>query len=122
MYRKLFIFTFALLLSINTFSIAQMRMSHETRVKQYSERLKLNDEQTKAVDSILSVSEKKFSQITTEDKTQRHEEMKKIMDESNIRIAAILTPDQNTEFQKMLDERKNRMNGQGKGVHEKPTN
>jgi len=97
-------------------------MSHETRVKQYSERLKLNDEQTKAVDSILSVSEKKFSQITTEDKTQRHEEMKKIMDESNIRIAAILTPDQNTEFQKMLDERKNRMNGQGKGVHEKPTN
>jgi Spy/CpxP family protein refolding chaperone len=117
MYRKIFIFAFALLLSINTFSIAQMRMSHEERVKQYSERLKLNDNQTKVVDSIFTLSEKKMSQITTDDKTQRREVMRKIMDESNKQIESILTPEQDTLFQKMLAERRNRMNGQGQGAH-----
>ena len=122
MYRKIFVFAFALLLCINTFSMAQMRMSHEERVKQYSERLKLNDNQTKVVDSIFTVSEKKMSLITTEDRTQRREEMKKIMDEVNKQIELILTPEQDTIFQKMLEERKNRMNSQGQGTHEKPTN
>jgi Spy/CpxP family protein refolding chaperone len=122
MYRKLFVFAFALVLSINTFSIAQMRMSHEARVKQYSEKLKLNDNQKKLVDSIFTVSEKKMSLITTEDRTQRREEMKKIMDEVNKQIELILTPDQETIFQKMLEERRNRLNSQGQGNHEKPTN
>jgi len=117
MYRKLIVLSFALLLSINTFSLAQMRMSHEERVKQYSERLKLNDNQTKVVDSIFALSEKKMSQITTEDRTQRREEMRKVMDESNKQIELILTSDQNSEFQKMLEERRNRMNGQGQGAH-----
>ena len=122
MFKKLFIISLTLLLTINTFAIAQMRMSHEDRVKQYSERLKLNDKQLKAVDSILTVSENKFKEIVTEDRSQRREEMRKIMDESNKQIELILTPDQNSEFQKMLSERRSRMNGQGQGVQEKPTN
>jgi Spy/CpxP family protein refolding chaperone len=84
--------------------------------------LKLNDNQTKIVDSIFTVSEKKMSLITTEDRTQRREEMKKIMDEVNKQIELILTPEQDTIFQKMIAERKTRMNGQGQGAHEKPTN
>jgi vacuolar-type H+-ATPase subunit H len=92
-------------------------MSHEERVKQYSERLKLNDNQTKVVDSILTLSEKKISQITTEDRTQRREERSKVMDESNKQIESMLTPEQDTLFQKMLEERRNRMNGQGQGAH-----
>jgi len=117
MYRKIFILVIAFLLSINTFSIAQMRMSHVDRVKQYSERLKLNEKQTKAVDAILTASEKKFQQIDTDDQSQRFEEMRKIMDASNKKIESILTKAQKVEFQKMLEERKNRMNGQGQGAH-----
>ena len=113
MYRRIFILVIAFLLSINTFSIAQMRMSHEERVKQYSERLKLNDNQTKKVDLIITNAEKKIGQITTEDRTQRREEMRKVFDESNKQIEKILKPVQKPEFQKMLEERKNRMKGQG---------
>ena len=81
MNSKWIILVFALLVSINCLSIAQMRMSHEDRVKQYTERLKLNVKQTKAVDAIISASEKKFQQINTDDQPPRFEEMKKIMDE-----------------------------------------
>jgi diphthamide synthase subunit DPH2 len=121
MYKRIFILVTAFLLSINTFSNAQMRMSHDERVKNYSERLKLNDQQTKNVDSILTVSEKKIGLITTDDRTQRREEMKKIMDESNKQLEMILTPAQDSVFQKMLDERKNRMKGQGQSPREKPS-
>lgn len=122
MFRKLFILSFVLLLCTSTFSIAQMRMSHDERLKQYTEKLKLNDQQTKVVDSILTVSEKKMKQITTEDRTQRREEMKKIMDDVNKQIELILTPEQETLYQKMLEERRSRMNGMGQGNKEKPTN
>jgi hypothetical protein len=47
MKRKLVFYALAFLMSVNTFVIAQMRMSHEDRVKQYTERLKLTDKQTK---------------------------------------------------------------------------
>ena len=77
MKRKLIFYALALFMSVNTFVIAQMRMSHEDRVKQYTERLKLTDKQTKKVDSILTEQEKKISQITTEDMPQRFEEMRK---------------------------------------------
>ena len=117
MFKKLFFISITLLLIVNTFAIAQMRMSHEDRVKQYSERLKLNEKQTKAVNVILTASEKKFQQINTDDQSQRFEEMRKIMDESNKKIESILTKTQKVEFQKMQEERRSRMNGQGPGAH-----
>jgi len=91
---------------------AQMRMSHEDRVKQYTERLKLTDDQIKKVDTILTRSEKKMQAITTEDRTERRAQMMKMMDESNAQIEKILTTDQKTELKKMIEERKNRMQGQ----------
>jgi|ERR1035437_8692867 GTP-binding protein EngB required for normal cell division len=117
MNRKWISFIFALLVSINCLSFAQMRMSHEDRVKQYSERLKLNEKQTKAVDAILTASDKKFQQINTDDQSKRFEEMRKIMDESNKKIEKLLTKAQKVEFQKMQEERRSRMNGQGPGAH-----
>lgn len=122
MFKKTLIFAFALLLSINTFSIAQMRMSHEDRVKQYTERLKLTDKQTKKVDTIMTEQEKKMSAITTDDMQERFGQMRKLMDESSKQIEKILTKDQKPEFQKMMEERKNRMNNRGQGAPEKPKN
>ena len=122
MFKKLFFISITLLLIVNTFAIAQMRMSHEDRVKQYSERLKLNDKQTKIVDSLITISDNKMKEITTDDMSQRREEMMKIRDESNKQIELILTTDQKPEFQKMLEERRNRMNGQGQGPPPPPTN
>ena len=122
MFKKFFIISITLFLTVNTFAIAQMRMSHEDRVKQYSERLKLNDKQTKVVDSLLTISENKFQDINTDDMTQRRQEMRKIMDETNKQVELILTADQKPEFQKMLEERRNRMNGMGQGTPPPPTN
>jgi len=122
MNKKLFVFTFALLVSINTFFLSQTRPPQGNRVKLYSERLKLNDQQTKVVDSIITASEKEFLLSSTEDRTQRREEMRKIMDKVNKQIESILTPEQDSLFQKMIVERRNRMNSQGQGAHEKPTN
>ena len=50
--------------------------------------------------------------ITTEDRTERRAQMMKMMDESNAQIEKILTTDQKTELKKMIEERKNRMQGQ----------
>jgi Spy/CpxP family protein refolding chaperone len=122
MFKKLFFISITLLLIVNTFAIAQMRMSHEDRLKQYSERLKLNDKQTKVVDSLLTISENKFQDINTDDMSQRRVEMRKIMDETNKQIELILTADQKPEFQKMQEERRARMNGQGQGAPPPPTN
>ena len=122
MFKKLFFISITLLLIVNTFAIAQMRMSHEDRVKQYSERLKLNDKLTKIVDSLITISDNKMKEITTDDMSQRREEMMKIRDESNKQIELILTADQKPEFQKMLEERRARMNGMGQGAPPPPTN
>jgi Spy/CpxP family protein refolding chaperone len=70
----------------------------------------------------MTISDNKMKDITTDDMSQRRDEMMKIRDESNKQIELILTADQKTEFQKMLEERRNRMNGQGQGTPPPPTN
>ena len=98
-----------ILLAVFTISAnAQMRMSHQDRVKQYQERLKLTDEQTAKVDSILTVSESAMKNINTDDRELRRTEMMKIRDDVNAQIEKILTDDQKTEFNKMKEERMNR--------------
>ena len=99
----------AMLLILTISAQAQMRMTHEERVKQYQERLKLTDKQTKSVDTILTKMEEKMKSINTDDRSQRREAFMKIMDETNSQIEKILTPGQKDEFKKMLEERRNRM-------------
>lgn len=102
---------FSVIIFFAVFSIsinAQMRMSHQDRVKQYQERLKLTDEQTVRVDSILTLSENAMKNITTDDRQQRRTEMMKIRDDLNAQIEKILTDDQKTEFNKMKEERMTR--------------
>lgn len=109
--RKLtFLFTtIALMFSITL--QAQMRMTHDERVKQYQERLKLNEKQTKTVDKILTNSEEKMKGITTEDRMERRDQMMKIMDDTNKEIEKVLTPTQKDELKKMIEERRARFGG-----------
>jgi septal ring factor EnvC (AmiA/AmiB activator) len=108
MKRSISILTAVLLMFTITIQ-AQMRMSHEERVKQYQERLKLTDKQTKSIDTILTKMEDKMKSMNTEDRSQRREAFMKIMDETNKQIEKVLTPTQKDEFNKMLEERRNRM-------------
>jgi Spy/CpxP family protein refolding chaperone len=52
--------------------------------------------------------------------SQRFEEMRKLFDESSKQIEKILTKAQKPEFQKMMEERKERMKSMGQGMPEKP--
>lgn len=109
--RKLTLICTVLVLVFSISVQAQMRMSHADRVKQYQERLKLNEKQTNAVDKILTNSEEKMKNINTDDRTQRREEMMKIMDDTNKQIEKILTAAQKDELKKMIEERKSRFGG-----------
>ncbi|OIO19518.1 MAG: hypothetical protein AUJ54_06485 [Ignavibacteria bacterium CG1_02_37_35] len=112
MYKAIFFFTLILFVSSSVIS-PQGRMTHEERIKQYKERLKLIDDQTKKLDGILLKSEKKREEMRNSgDMGNMREEMMKSMDETNSQIAKILKPAQKNEFNKMVEERKNRMQGQ----------
>ncbi len=96
--------------------MAQGRMTHEERVKQYQERLKLNPEQTKKVDAILVKMEKKIEKMRESgDRENFREEMMKINQESTDEIQKILKPAQREELKKMIEERKSRMQNWGGG-------
>ncbi len=87
---------------------AQGRFSVKDRVDQMKQRLSLTDEQAAKVDSILSASMDKMKNLDVTG-PERRDAMRKIMTESNTAIESILTDTQKAEFQKMLDERRSRM-------------
>lgn len=109
--RKLTLMFTAIVLVFSISAQAQMRMSHADRVKQYQEKLKLNEKQTKSVDEILTKSEAKMKNINTDDRMRRREEMMKIMDDTNKQIEKVLTPAQKDELKKMIEERRSRFGG-----------
>ena len=112
MYKAILFFTVILFVTSSMVS-AQGRMTHEERVQQYKERLKLSDDQTKKLDVILKKSEAKREEMRNSgDREKMREEMMKSMDETNNQITKILKPAQKEEFKKMIEERKNRMQGQ----------
>lgn len=112
MYKAILFFTVILFISSSIVS-AQGRMTHEERVQQYKERLKLTDDQTKKLDAILIKSEEKRDEMRNKGEMENmRDEMMKIMDETNTQITKILKPVQKEEFKKMVEERKSRMQEQ----------
>ncbi|PKL81443.1 MAG: hypothetical protein CVV24_15215 [Ignavibacteriae bacterium HGW-Ignavibacteriae-3] len=108
---------FALFFLVSSAGIfAQGRMTREERVKQYQERLKLNADQTKKVDAIFVKMEQKTQKMRDSGNRENfREEMTKINKETNDQIMKILKPAQKEELKKMIEERMNRMPGQGQG-------
>jgi len=112
----LFLTVILFIASAVTNAQGQGRMTHEDRVKQYKERLKLTEAQTKKVDAILLKSEEKTKKMRESgDFENMREEMMKMRDETNNEIQKILKPAQKEEFKKMMEERKNFGQRQGQG-------
>jgi protein CpxP len=117
--RKILL-TCCLLLGLATVSFAQGpgRMSPEDRAKQMQTQLALNDDQTAKITVILKVQATKMDSIRTAangDRDAMRAGMGPIRTSTSTQIKAILTPDQATAYQKMLDDQRARMQQGGGG-------
>jgi protein CpxP len=95
-----------------------MRMSTADRAKQLQTQLKLTDDQTAKVTAIYTAQRTKMDSIRTAsngDRDAMRSAMMPLMKSSNDQIKAILTPDQATAFDKMQQERMQRMQNGGGG-------
>jgi periplasmic protein CpxP/Spy len=109
-----------LLLGITAISRAQggggMRMSPEDRAKQLQTQLKLNDDQTSKITAIYKAQVPKTDSVRTASNGDRNammQGMMPIMKETTDKIKAVLTPDQAAAYDKMIQERMNRMKSGG---------
>ncbi|MCX6149077.1 MAG: hypothetical protein NTX22_00985 [Ignavibacteriales bacterium] len=107
MQRNIIIITILLLTSLSV-SNAQFRFKPEDRLKDLVEKLKLDKDQTTKVEIVLKKAGDQLNNLS-DDRTERREKVRSIMDESNKEIEKILNKNQKKEFQKMLEERKKRM-------------
>lgn len=118
---KKFLLMCCFLIGITAVSRAQGgggRMSPEDRAKQMQTQLKLTDDQTAKITAILKTQATKRDSIRTAsngDRDAMRTAMMPLMKESNEKIKAILTPEQATAYQKMLDEMRARMQQGGGG-------
>jgi periplasmic protein CpxP/Spy len=114
---KKFLLMCCILLGISAVSRAQgggQRMSPEDRAKQLQTQLKLTDDQTAKITAIYKVQATKMDSLRTAGGDRSA--MRPLMQASNDQIKAILTPDQATAWQKMMDEaRARRQQGGGGG-------
>ncbi|MBI5729597.1 MAG: hypothetical protein HY963_00515 [Ignavibacteriales bacterium] len=97
---------------IGTIASAQMRMNPADRAKQLGETLKLNSDQIKKVESVFTKQQDQFSKMMGGGDFRNEEtrnKMSKLREESNNEIMKILTAKQKSEYKKILDEQKKRM-------------
>jgi hypothetical protein len=86
---------------------AQPRMDPKERVKELTERLKLNEKQAKQIEYIFikqSEQIQKAFETRSGDREQRREQMMKIREETNKKVEKVLNDKQKTEYKKYLKE------------------
>ena len=110
------------LMGITAISRAQggggMRMSAEDRAKQLQTQLKLSDDQTAKIVAIYKTQATKRDSIRTAangDRDAMMQAMMPLMKDTNDKIKAVLTADQAAAYEKMLQERMQRMQQGGGG-------
>jgi len=106
------ILTIILFVFAGTMASAQMRMSPTERAKQLGESLKLNSDQLKKVEDILTKSQDQFSKLMNNGDFRNEEtrnKMNQLREESNKEIMNILNAKQKVEYKKFLEEQKKRM-------------
>ena len=95
-----------------------MRMDPATMAKQMQTQLKLSDDQTTKITAILQNQRTQLDSVrkaSNGDRDAMRTGMMPIRMSSNTQIKAILTPDQQTAYQKMLQDMRGRMQ-QGGGT------
>jgi hypothetical protein len=98
------IIAFAFIAGVN----AQARFSSKDRLKQMKDSLALSDSQTAIIDSLFTGAGEKIKNIDLEGQ-ERRDAIRKIMDEVNIQVESVLTPDQKTKYEQMLADQRSRM-------------
>ncbi|MCD8739167.1 hypothetical protein LT679_01020 [Mucilaginibacter roseus] len=114
---KKFLLMCCLFLGIAAVSHAQgggRRFNPEDRAKQLQTQLKLNDDQTAKVTAIYKTQFTKMDSIRKAGGDFRSS-MRPLMDSTNKQVKAVLTTEQAAEFDKMQQERMNRMRQNGGG-------
>jgi periplasmic protein CpxP/Spy len=94
------------------------RMSPEDRAKQLQTQLNLSADQTTKITAILKTQAAKRDSIRTAangDRDAMMQAMRPLMQSTNDQIKAVLTADQATAYQKLLDEQRARMQNGGGG-------
>src|SRR6201996_7055880 len=89
-----------------------MRMSAEDRAKALQTQLKLTDDQTAKITAIYKVQRAKMDSLRTAsngDRDAMRSAMMPMMKATNDQVKAVLTPDQATAYDKMMQERMQRM-------------
>ncbi|HEY9003198.1 MAG TPA: hypothetical protein VIM89_17705 [Mucilaginibacter sp.] len=95
-----------------------MRRSPEDRAKDLQTQLKLTDDQTTKVTAIYKAQATKMDSVRTAangDRQAMRSAMMPLMKDTNDKIKAILTPDQATAYDKIMQERMDRMRNGGGG-------
>jgi Spy/CpxP family protein refolding chaperone len=118
---KKFLLMCCFLIGITAVSRAQGgggKMSPEDRAKQLQTQLKLNDDQTAKVTAIYKAQSAKMDSIRTAsngDRDAMRTAMMPLMKDTNDKIKAVLTVEQATAYDKIVQERMNRMKQGGGG-------
>ena len=97
---------------VGSIASAQMRMNPADRAKQLGETLKLNSDQIKKVETIFTKQQEQFSKMMGGGDFRNEEtrnKMSQLREESNKEVMKILNAKQKTEYKKILDEQKKRM-------------
>ena len=118
---KKFLLMCCFLIGITAVSRAQgggMRRSPEDRAKDLQTQLKLNDDQTTKITAIYKAQATKMDSVRTAangDRQAMRSAMMPLMKDTNDKIKAILTPDQATGYDKIMQDRMDRMRNGGGG-------
>ena len=95
-----------------------MRRSPEDRAKDLQTQLKLTDDQTTKIMAIYKAQATKMDSVRTAangDRQAMRSAMMPLMKDSNDKIKAILTPEQATAYDKIMQDRMDRMRNGGGG-------
>ena len=109
MLRTTIILTIAFLIS-SISAIAQPRMSVEERVQHLKENLSLTDKQVKQVKTILVETDSIMTSMRGNGMPD-WSSIRSVMEKTDDKILKVLNDDQKTLYKKMIEERKNRMQG-----------
>jgi Spy/CpxP family protein refolding chaperone len=118
---KKFLLVCCFLIGITAVSRAQgggQRRTPEEQAKQLQTQLKLNDDQTTKITAIFKAQATKRDSVRTAangDREAMMQGMMPLMQDTNNKIKAVLTPEQATAYDKMVQERMERMRNGGGG-------
>jgi periplasmic protein CpxP/Spy len=94
------------------------RMTPEDRLKDLTKQLSLTDDQQAKIKPILEDQQKKMDDLrnnSSGDRQERGQKMQQIRKDTNDQIRAVLDDNQKTKFDKMEQEREDRMKHHGSG-------